>query len=270
VNDQQQIAGTYMYHCHVEDVEHVHMGLTGVIFIRPALNKTLGAKFAYNDPSTRYDREYAFILTEADVQDHWNDAHKQENDFTQFTPKFALMNGRGYPDTLDGNGTQVDGFHASDPRLASQPWSSLIQANAGETVLLRFSNLGFQEHSMELPGIPMRVVGKDAKQLTANRPAYYDTGTSPPAPPPTRPDISYWTYRVELGPGESRDVLFVAPDVPSGKKSLTYDFFDRNYEMVANKPNSPYQTYGGMRTEVRIYPPKTLPDQTVPQQLFAV
>ena len=27
--------GTYMYHCHVEDVEHVHMGLTGMVFIRP-------------------------------------------------------------------------------------------------------------------------------------------------------------------------------------------------------------------------------------------
>ena len=30
--------GTYMYHCHVEDVEHVHMGLTGMVFIRPHKN----------------------------------------------------------------------------------------------------------------------------------------------------------------------------------------------------------------------------------------
>ncbi|HFQ94634.1 MAG TPA: hypothetical protein ENK32_11525, partial [Anaerolineae bacterium] len=28
--------GTYMYHCHVEDVEHVHMGMTGLVFVRPA------------------------------------------------------------------------------------------------------------------------------------------------------------------------------------------------------------------------------------------
>ena len=27
--------GTYMYHCHVEDVEHVHLGMTGMIFVRP-------------------------------------------------------------------------------------------------------------------------------------------------------------------------------------------------------------------------------------------
>ena len=27
--------GTYMFHCHVEDVEHVHMGMTGQVFVRP-------------------------------------------------------------------------------------------------------------------------------------------------------------------------------------------------------------------------------------------
>ncbi|MEZ4656126.1 MAG: multicopper oxidase domain-containing protein [Caldilineaceae bacterium] len=32
--------GTYMYHCHNEDVEHVQMGMTGIVFVRPAQNKT--------------------------------------------------------------------------------------------------------------------------------------------------------------------------------------------------------------------------------------
>jgi len=32
--------GTYMYHCHNEDVEHVQMGMSGVVFVRPAQNKT--------------------------------------------------------------------------------------------------------------------------------------------------------------------------------------------------------------------------------------
>ena len=32
--------GTYMYHCHFEDVEHVQMGMTGIVFVRPAQNKT--------------------------------------------------------------------------------------------------------------------------------------------------------------------------------------------------------------------------------------
>ncbi len=31
--------GTYMYHCHVEDIEHVTMGMTGIVFVRPLQNK---------------------------------------------------------------------------------------------------------------------------------------------------------------------------------------------------------------------------------------
>ena len=30
--------GTYMFHCHVEDVEHVHMGMTGPVLVRPLQN----------------------------------------------------------------------------------------------------------------------------------------------------------------------------------------------------------------------------------------
>ena len=30
--------GTYMFHCHVEDVEHVHMGMNGPVFVRPLQN----------------------------------------------------------------------------------------------------------------------------------------------------------------------------------------------------------------------------------------
>ena len=33
-------AGTYMYHCHFEDVEHVQMGMTGMVFVRPKQNRT--------------------------------------------------------------------------------------------------------------------------------------------------------------------------------------------------------------------------------------
>ena len=30
--------GTYMYHCHFEDVEHVQMGMTGIVYVRPKQN----------------------------------------------------------------------------------------------------------------------------------------------------------------------------------------------------------------------------------------
>ena len=100
-------AGTYMYHCHFEDVEHVQMGMTGMVFIRPKQNKVavggnpVGTKYAYNDGdgSTRYDREFAFMVTELWSAAHYRDAHIQVSDWTDFDPSFWLLNGRGYPDT---------------------------------------------------------------------------------------------------------------------------------------------------------------------------
>src|SRR5258706_3357370 len=72
-------AGTYMYHCHFEDVEHVHMGMTGIVYVRPAQNQQpvgsdpVGTKYVYNDGdgSTRYDREFAFMLTEVSAESHY-------------------------------------------------------------------------------------------------------------------------------------------------------------------------------------------------------
>ena len=119
-------AGTYMYHCHFEDVEHVQMGMTGMVFVRPKQNKgvaagtstpwggTLGAaipagKYAYNDfdRSTAYDREFAYMITELWSAAHYRDAHIQVSDWTDFDPSFYLLNGRGYPDTMEPNGNPL-------------------------------------------------------------------------------------------------------------------------------------------------------------------
>ena len=102
-------AGTYMYHCHFEDVEHVQMGMTGLLYVRPKQNAgtaTIPAgKYAYNDGdgTTRYDREFAFMLTEIFVEGHYRDAHIQTTDWTDFKASFWSLNGRSYPDTLAAN-----------------------------------------------------------------------------------------------------------------------------------------------------------------------
>jgi FtsP/CotA-like multicopper oxidase with cupredoxin domain len=85
--------GTYMFHCHVEDVEHVHMGMAGMVFVRPAL----GPKYAYNDPATAFDREFAMLLTEVWAEAHWADAHIQLPEWSDYRADFALLNGRVYP-----------------------------------------------------------------------------------------------------------------------------------------------------------------------------
>jgi FtsP/CotA-like multicopper oxidase with cupredoxin domain len=234
--------GTYMYHCHFEDVEHVQMGMTGLVFVRPVQNRGTAdlppGKYAYNDGdgSTRYDREFAFIMSEIWAESHYRDAHIQTTDWTDFQPSFFALNGRAYPDTLAPSG---DPLSPAAGRLRYQPLTSLVTCNAGERVLLRVANLGYLNHAVTVDGIDLTVVGKDASLLRGR------DGTAEYAV----------TNTVELGPGESRDVLFTAP------AAGTYLLYDRDYLSLANAGGG---GYGGHMTEIRVSPPGTLGPQTRP------
>jgi FtsP/CotA-like multicopper oxidase with cupredoxin domain len=222
-----------MYHCHFEDVEHVTMGMSGVVFVTPPgqPDRAYAEVLPDTDPAcSRFDRQYAILLTEIDNRGHFNDAHIQATDWTDFQPNFWLMNGRAYPDTLAPNGAPDadDGTPQPPPgagneHLAHQPNSSLIVCQPGERVLVRLASLGFQQHSLTLPGIPMRIVGRDARYTGA------DTGA--------------WVDTVDIGPGESRDVIFTAPSRPG-----RYPLFNRD---MAKYPGIAADAWhGGQRTEV--------------------
>jgi FtsP/CotA-like multicopper oxidase with cupredoxin domain len=266
--------GTYMYHCHFEDVEHVQMGMTGIVFVRPRQDGTAitfagktFSRFAYNDGdgSTGYDRHFAILFNEIEERQHDADRDIQEFIPTDYDPQFFTLNGRSYPQTVLPN---------DDPSLApamriatpnanygdaadySQPNSSLIQVNSGDRVLLRLANLGYLQHAMELPGIPLHVVGQDASLL---RDGAVDT--------------SYWTNTLYIGPGESRDVLLDAPlyngAAPSGTDGRgsynVYYFKNRDWRKLSNHGlTGP----GGMMTEVRVYA-GGLPGQTAVGQTYA-
>ena len=80
-------------------------------------------------------------------------------------------------------------------RLQYQPISSLITLQPGERVLLRLSNLGYQNHAMTVDNIDLQIIAKDASLLKGR------DGTT-----------NYLTTNtVDVGPGESRDVIFTAP-----------------------------------------------------------
>ena len=261
--------GTYMYHCHFEDVEHVQMGMTGIVFVRPLQD---GAsingftKFAYNDGdgSTGYHRHFAILLNEVWKNFHDGDRDIQESIATDYNPQWFTLNGRCYPQTVLPNddpslpanlriGTHNANYDTTD---YSQPNSALIQVNPGERVLLRLANLGYQQHAMQLPGIPMHVIGQDASLLR--------NGTV---------DTSYWTNTLYIGPGEARDVLFDAPAYaaarPSGSDGRgnynVYRFKNRDWRRLANFGAPPGA--GGMQTEVRVYQ-NPLPAQTVVSQTY--
>ncbi len=275
---EPQDPGTYMYHCHFEDVEHVHMGMTGVIFVRPKQNTTGNSSgapiaryaggaasaplgYAYNDGvalnnplSTAYDREWSIFLSEVWAKAHYDDAHIQVSDWSDFHSDFWLMNGRCYPDTLEvGSDPNVT---PANPKLQYQPISSLIKAKEGEKVLLRIVSLGYTQSAMTVPGIDLRVVGKDAVYMKSK---VDNTSTS------------YLTNTVYIGAGEATDVIFTAPAFSgisggtSGNGYDTYLLYNRDY---SNSTSGSAAGYGGQMTEIRIYPANTsatiLPAQSQP------
>lgn len=272
--------GTYMYHCHFEDVEHVQMGMTGLVFVRPAQNKTgngAGAPvgrynggpisaplgYVYNDGaalntplSTAYDREYPVFLNEMWAMAHYNDAHIVATDWSDYHADYFLMNGRSYPDTLAPNGGGANPATgdliapAGRPELQYQPMSSLIQANAGDRILLRFVNLGYTQASMRLTGIPMHIVGKDATPLRGLNGSGVRQGA----------DTSYITDTIYIGAGESYDAIFTAP-AHSGVGYDTYLLFNN---ALGNLTRPGGSGLGGQMTEVRVFAAGALPPQTAP------
>ena len=256
--------GTYMYHCHVEDVEHVQMGMTGLVFVRPTQDGNTAlypsGKYAYNDGdgSTGFDREFALVLTEVWAEAHWTGSHVQAPEWSDYRVDYGLINGRAYPDTVAPNGS-IDPFNpVTDPltgdleipdppyaHLQYQPLSSLVTCNAGERVLLRLSNMGFMQAAMTLSGLKVKVVGKDAGLLRGRD----DT------------DQSYMTDVMSTGAGESFDAILEAPAYQGPGPYDKYLFYNRNYLRSSNLSAG---GYGGQMTEVRVYPTGTLPPQTLP------
>ncbi len=190
-----------MYHCHFEDVEHVQMGMTGMVFVRPKQNNApvngdpAGTKYAYNDgdgstqlqPGVRLHDHRAVVGGPLPRRPHPGER------LDRLRPELLAAQRPRYPDTVAPNGNPLS---TAAGRLQYQPISSLVTCNTGDRVLLRLSNLGYQNHAMTVDNIDLQIVAKDASLLKGR------DGTT-----------NYITTNtVDVGPGESRDVIFVAPE----------------------------------------------------------
>jgi FtsP/CotA-like multicopper oxidase with cupredoxin domain len=235
------LAGTYMYHCHVEATEHIQMGMVGNLYIDPKQNEcgtpanptacpaghTPGLKYVYNDGdgSTAFDVEYPIQLGSLDSNFHDQHIAIQPLPFAAMDDKYTLLNGRGYPDTVNEGVISTD---AGFGNLPSQPLHSKIVAAAGQRVLLRFSNLAVTRFYTLGSTIPMHVVGHNAKLLRG----------------PSGKNLYYDTNSVTLGGGESVDVILNTAGLAPG----TYLLYTTNLNYLSNDG----EDYGGMMTEITI------------------
>jgi FtsP/CotA-like multicopper oxidase with cupredoxin domain len=249
--------GTYMYHCHVEATEHMQMGMLGNLYVLSAQDGTNPSancpsqKYAYTDGdgSTCYDVDFPLQILGFDKNFHDKHIGIQPLPFAAMEDTYPMFNGRGYPDTTlprDAIPTPVDrdGVPLNpDPFLAdgkpSQTVSALITATQGQKILLRVSSLSSTTfHNIEVLGIPMTVVGKDAKILRGPSP---DGGTTPGI------NLFYGANSISLGGGQSADVILDTAGVAPG----TYFVYARELEHL----NNFQERFGGMMTEIRIAAP---------------
>ena len=147
-------AGTYWYHCRVNPVQHLQMGLYGAFIVQ----STADTSVAYPD-TPLFNKQYTFVLSEMDSVEH-----QQEYDalnkggspvnWKTYQPDYFLMNGKAYPDTM------------MDPQDS-------INATIGQTVLVRLINAGSGVHMMHTHGFHFLVIGANGRKL--DQPYYKDT-----------------------------------------------------------------------------------------------
>jgi FtsP/CotA-like multicopper oxidase with cupredoxin domain len=225
--------GTHMYHCHVEAAEHMQMGMLGNLYVLPAQDGTLISgytKFAYNDGdgSTGYDVAYPLQIVAFDQYFHDADLNIQPPPFAVMKDNYPMLNGRGYPDTI--NTADIVNMNG-DP---SQKMNALITAAAGQKILLRISSLSTVDfYTLTVLGIPMKVVGAGARILRGR-------GIS------SGNDLYYNTNSVTLGGGEAVDVILDTTGIASG----TYFLYTTNLNNLSNNN----EDFGGMMTEIVITP----------------
>jgi len=232
--------GTFMWHCHVEATEHMQMGMLGSLYVSAIQNflpdgtnlngfiHHTGYKYAFDDGdgSTHFDVEYPLQLGSMDSVFHEAEIRIQPLPMAWMKADYFLINGRGYPDTINPNpiANLFDGNTA-------QKINSIVTAQKGQKVLLRISNLSVTDYfTVTVLGIPMRVVGTGAHQLKG----------------PTGLDLSYNTSSITLGGGEANDVILDTTNVPPG----TYFLYSTNLNYLSNKD----EDNGGMMTEITITP----------------
>jgi len=173
-------AGTYKYHCHVDTVLHFEMGMYGTVIVRPPDGSPTRAWTG----GPTFDKEYIWHLHTYDSS--WHSQHGPQISgpgTVRHRPDYFMINGR------DGGNT------FADPTTA-------ITAAAGERVLIRATNVGYQPALVQLGDLEFEVIASDGRPLRS----------------------TVLSTQQLVAPGERYDILFTMPSAPNGV--ATVDYFD--------------------------------------------
>jgi FtsP/CotA-like multicopper oxidase with cupredoxin domain len=190
--------GTYLYESGTDPAKQVQMGLFGALVVRPAGHP----ERAYADPSTQFDQsaEYVMILSEIDPTLHQAVERNRSYDYTRYHPRYWMINGRSFPDTIAPNGaswlpTQPYGAMVHIRPYDPNPLDSHGDPNPNynpDPALVRYLSVGTRNHPFHPHGNHGRVIGRDGSLLQGAAAA----------------DLSYEKFLVNVAPGQTWDVTY--------------------------------------------------------------
>jgi hypothetical protein len=184
--------GTYLYESGTDVGKQVQMGLYGALVVRPAGHpdwaySNNGQALGQFDPST----EFLMLLSEIDPNLHAAIELGRPYDVTTLHPRYWLINGRAFPDTIAPNKAAW---------LPYQPYSALMHITVTDPInggnqmpaLIRYLNAGSRNHPFHPHGQNGRLVARDATPLL-------DAGGN---------DLSFETFSFSIGSGQTWDQLY--------------------------------------------------------------
>ncbi|MGQ9554921.1 MAG: multicopper oxidase domain-containing protein [Anaerolineae bacterium] len=183
--------GTYLYMSGTEPIKQVQMGLFGMLVVRPIM----GANYAYNDPGSKFnpEAEYMVLLSEIDPLLHQAVAQGQPYNMNSYHPRYFMLNGRSFPDTIAANGANY---------LPSQPYGAFARIypydpiSYPDPMLVRYGNVSSQAVAFHPHGNHGRVIARDGRVLVG----------------PAAEDASFEKFTVPVGAGQTWDSLFTWTD----------------------------------------------------------
>jgi FtsP/CotA-like multicopper oxidase with cupredoxin domain len=185
--------GTYLYESGTMPQKQARLGLFGALIVRP----TLGAGNVYDRADSAFtpSEEFMVLLSEIDPYQHQAAEAGTSYNLNNYQARYWLINGRGFPDSIADN---------YSPFLPDQPYGALARIHPYNTTThpnpgaIRYLNVGSEEFPFHPHGQNGLVVGRDGSEVAGPQP-------SPGVP---GPDMSFEKFAINLGPGQTWDVLF--------------------------------------------------------------
>jgi FtsP/CotA-like multicopper oxidase with cupredoxin domain len=179
--------GTFLYESGTKPEEQVRMGLFGALIVRPAM----GENFVYNRADSQFnmDEEFMVLLSEIDPYQHQAVERGKPFNMNKYHPRYWLINGRGFPDSIADNGASW---------LPTQPYGALAEVRPYDSDshpypgAARYLNVGTEDYPFHPHGNNGLVIGRDGRPLEGSG----------------GEDLSFEKFDINIGPGQTWDVIF--------------------------------------------------------------